>query len=126
MNISHIEHVGIAVENLEEAIKYYENVLGMTCYSIEEVPDQKVKTAFFLAGNTKIELLESTSPDGSIGKFIAKKGQGIHHIAFAVDNATEALKIAKERGVKLIDKKPRKGAEGLDIGFLHPKSTLGV
>ncbi|WP_299110028.1 methylmalonyl-CoA epimerase [uncultured Winogradskyella sp.] len=126
MNISHIEHLGIAVEDLDEAIKYYEQVLGMKCYSIEEVVDQKVKTAFFLVGNTKIELLESTSPDGPIGKFIAKKGQGIHHIAFAVDNATEALKTAEERGITLIDKTSRKGAEGLDIGFLHPKSTLGV
>ncbi|WP_179353894.1 methylmalonyl-CoA epimerase [Winogradskyella vidalii] len=126
MNISHIEHLGIAVENLEEAIKYYEQVLGMKCYSIEEVVDQKVKTAFFLVGNTKIELLESTSPDGPIGKFIAKKGQGIHHIAFAVDNTKEALKVAEDRGVRLIDKTSRKGAEGLEIGFLHPKSTLGV
>lgn len=126
MNISHIEHLGIAVEDLDEAIKYYEQVLGMKCYSIEEVVDQKVKTAFFLVGNTKIELLESTSPDGPIGKFIAKKGQGIHHIAFAVDNATEALKTAEERGITIIDKTSRKGAEGLDIGFLHPKSTLGV
>ena len=126
MNISHIEHIGIAVENLEDAIKYYEGVLGMTCYSIEEVVDQKVKTAFFLVGNTKIELLESTAPDGPIGKFIEKKGQGIHHIAFAVNNATEALKQAEERGVTLIDKVSRKGAEGLNIGFLHPKSTLGV
>ena len=126
MNISHIEHIGIAVENLEDAIKYYEGVLGMKCYSIEEVVDQKVKTAFFLVGNTKIELLESTSPDGPIGKFIEKKGQGIHHIAFAVNNATDALKQAEERGVTLIDKVSRKGAEGLNIGFLHPKSTLGV
>jgi methylmalonyl-CoA/ethylmalonyl-CoA epimerase len=126
MNISHIEHIGIAVENLEESIKYYEGVLGMKCYSIEEVADQKVKTAFFLVGNTKIELLESTSPDGPIGKFIEKKGQGIHHIAFAVNNATDALKQAEERGVTLIDKVSRKGAEGLNIGFLHPKSTLGV
>jgi methylmalonyl-CoA/ethylmalonyl-CoA epimerase len=126
MNISHIEHIGIAVENLEDAIKYYEGVLGMKCYSIEEVVDQKVKTAFFLVGNTKIELLESTSPDGPIGKFIEKKGQGIHHIAFAVNNTTEALKQAEERGVTLIDKVSRKGAEGLNIGFLHPKSTLGV
>jgi methylmalonyl-CoA/ethylmalonyl-CoA epimerase len=126
MNISHIEHIGIAVDNLEESIKYYEQVLGMTCYSIEEVVDQKVKTAFFLVGNTKIELLESTSPDGPIGKFIEKKGQGIHHIAFAVNNATDALKLAEERGVTLIDKVSRKGAEGLNIGFLHPKSTLGV
>lgn len=126
MNISHIEHLGIAVENLEESIKYYEGVLGLKCYSIEEVVDQKVKTAFFLVGTTKIELLESTSPDGPIGKFIEKKGPGIHHIAFAVPNATEALKTAGERGVRLIDKVSRKGAEGLDIGFLHPKSTLGV
>ena len=94
MNISHIEHIGIAVNNLEESIKYYEEVLGMKCYSIEEVVDQKVKTAFFLVGDTKIELLESTSPDGPIGKFIEKKGQGIHHIAFAVPNASEALKTA--------------------------------
>ena len=126
MNISHIEHIGIAVENLEDAIKYYEGVLGLKCYSIEEVVDQKVKTAFFLVGNTKIELLESTAPDGPIGKFIEKKGQGIHHIAFAVNDATEALKQAEERGVTLIDKVSRKGAEGLNIGFLHPKSTLGV
>tara|TARA_R110000868_G_scaffold720_5_gene5267 strand:- start:12915 stop:13322 length:408 start_codon:yes stop_codon:yes gene_type:complete len=126
MNISHIEHIGIAVENLDESIKYYEDVLGMTCYSIEEVVDQKVKTAFFLVGGTKIELLESTSPDGPIGKYISKKGQGLHHIAFAVNNATEALKLAEERGVALIDKESRKGAEGLNIGFLHPKATQGV
>ena len=88
MNISHIEHIGIAVNNIEESIKYYEEVLGLKCYAVEEVVDQKVKTAFFLVGDTKIELLESTSPDGPIGKFIEKKGQGIHHIAFAVDDAT--------------------------------------
>ena len=126
MNISHIEHIGIAVNSLEESIKYYEAVLGMKCYSIEEVADQKVKTAFFMVGQTKIELLESTSPDGPIGKFIEKKGQGIHHLAFAVENSTEALKLAEERGVTAIDKVSRKGAEGLNIGFLHPKSTLGV
>ncbi|MCK5782702.1 MAG: methylmalonyl-CoA epimerase [Flavobacteriales bacterium] len=126
MNISHIEHIGIAVDNLEESIKYYENVLGLKCYSIEEVTDQKVKTAFFMVGETKIELLESTSPDGPIGKFIEKKGQGIHHIAFAVKDASEALKTVEERGVRLVDKVSRKGAEGLDIGFLHPKSTHGV
>ncbi|HMQ42979.1 methylmalonyl-CoA epimerase [Mariniflexile maritimum] len=126
MNISHIEHIGIAVENLQEAIKYYEDVLGMSCYAVEEVVDQKVKTAFFLVGTTKIELLESTSPDGPIGKFIEKKGPGIHHIAFAVNNATEALQQAEAKGVTLIDKVSRKGAEGLNIGFLHPKSTMGV
>ena len=126
MNISHIEHIGIAVNNLDEAITYYENVLGMTCYAVEEVVDQKVKTAFFLVGTTKIELLESTAPDGPIGKFIAKKGQGIHHIAFAVNDTNEALKMAEESGVTLIDKQARKGAEGLNIGFLHPKATFGV
>ncbi|MDV7140038.1 methylmalonyl-CoA epimerase [Maribacter sp. TH_r10] len=126
MNISHIEHLGIAVDNLEESIKYYEGVLGLKCYAIEEVADQKVKTAFFMVGSTKIELLESTSPDGPIGKFIEKKGPGIHHLAFAVKDTDEALKTAEERGVRLIDKVSRKGAEGLNIGFLHPKSTHGV
>ncbi|HOI48526.1 MAG TPA: methylmalonyl-CoA epimerase [Prolixibacteraceae bacterium] len=126
MSISHIEHIGIAVENLEEAIQYYEKVLGLSCYAIEEVADQKVKTAFFKVGQTKIELLESTDPEGPIGKFIAKKGQGIHHLAFAVDNVADALAGAEQNGVVLIDKSPRKGAEGLNIGFLHPKSTFGV
>jgi methylmalonyl-CoA/ethylmalonyl-CoA epimerase len=126
MNISHIEHIGIAVENLEEAIAFYEKVYGLECYAVEEVADQKVKTAFFKVGQTKIELLESTDPEGPIGKFIANKGQGIHHLAFAVDNVGEALENAEENGVRLIDKGPRKGAEGLSIGFLHPKSTFGV
>lgn len=126
MNISHIEHLGIAVDNLEESINYYEGVLGLKCYAIEEVADQKVKTAFFMVGSTKIELLESTAPDGPIGKFIEKKGPGIHHLAFAVKDTDEALKTAEERGVQLIDKVSRKGAEGLQIGFLHPKSTHGV
>jgi len=126
MNISHIEHIGIAVKSIEESKKYYEDVLGLTCYSVEEVADQKVKTAFFMVGETKIELLESTSPEGPIGKFLAKKGEGIHHIAFAVPNATEALGQASENGIQLVDKVSRKGAEGLNIGFLHPKSTHGV
>ena len=126
MNISHIEHVGIAVENLDDAIAYYENVLGLKCYAIEEVTDQKVKTAFFKVGDTKIELLESTDPEGPIGKFVEKKGQGVHHIAFAVDDVDQSLTEAEENGVRLIDKQKRKGAEGLNIGFLHPKSTLGV
>ena len=126
MKITHIEHIGIAVENLEESIKYYENVLGLKCYAIEEVADQKVKTAFFMVGETKIELLESTSSEGPIGKFVEKKGQGMHHIAFAVNDTTEALKTVEQRGVRLIDKSARKGAEGLQIGFLHPKSTHGV
>ena len=126
MNISHIEHIGIAVKSIEESKKYYEDVLGLTCYSVEEVADQKVKTAFFMVGETKIELLESTSPEGPIGKFLAKKGEGIHHIAFAVPNATEALEQVSQNGIQLVDKVSRKGAEGLNIGFLHPKSTHGV
>lgn len=126
MEITHIEHIGIAVKSLEEAIPYYENILGMKCYAIEEVADQKVKTAFFKVGQTKIELLESTDPEGPIGKFIEKKGPGVHHLAFAVENVNEALNEVSEKGVQLIDKTSRKGAEGLNIGFLHPKSTLGV
>jgi methylmalonyl-CoA/ethylmalonyl-CoA epimerase len=126
MKPNYIEHIGIAVANLNEAKAYYEKVLGLECYSVEEVADQKVKTAFFMVGQTKIELLESTDPEGPIGKFIEKKGPGIHHIAFAFDNVGEALKDAEGNGVALIDKTPRKGAEGLNIGFLHPKSTFGV
>ena len=126
MKPSHIEHIGIAVSNLEEAIRYYEQVLGLECYAIEEVKDQKVRTAFFQVGETKIELLESTEPDGPVGKFIEKRGPGVHHIAFAMADADMALKEAGERGVQLIDKTSRSGAEGLKIGFLHPKSTFGV
>jgi len=126
MKLSHIEHIGIAVNDLNEAIPYYENILGLKCYSIEEVKDQKVKTAFFKIGQTKLELLESTSPEGPISKFIEKRGQGIHHIAFAVDGIENALGEAESKGIKLIDQQARKGAEGLDIAFLHPKSTFGV
>ncbi len=126
MKPTHIEHIGIAVRSIDEAIPFYEKVLGLECYAIEEVKDQKVKTAFFMIGQTKIELLESTDPEGPIGKFIEKKGEGIHHLAFAQPEVAQALTEAEENGVRLIDQKPRKGAEGLDIGFLHPKSTFGV
>lgn len=127
MNISHIEHLGIAVKSLEEAIPYYENILGLKCYSIEEVADQKVKTAFFKVGQTKIELLEPTSEDSTIAKFIEKRGEGIHHMAFAIeDGVANALAEVESKGVRLIDKAPRKGAEGLNIAFLHPKSTCSV
>jgi methylmalonyl-CoA/ethylmalonyl-CoA epimerase len=126
MTPTHIEHIGIAVTNLESTIDFYQNVFGLKCYNIEEVKEQKVRTAFFLVGQTKIELLESTDPEGPIGKFIEKKGEGIHHIAFAVDKIEDKLAQAEKAGVKLIDSKPRKGAEGLDIAFLHPKSTNGV
>ena len=126
MNISHIEHLGIAVKSLEEAIPYYEQVLGLKCYNIEEVADQKVKTAFFKVGQTKIELLEPTSEDSTIAKFIEKRGQGVHHVAVAVEGLEGALAEAESKEVALIDKTPRKGAEGLTIAFLHPKSTQGV
>ena len=127
MNISHIEHLGIAVKSLEEAIPYHENILGLKCYSIEEVADQKVKTAFFKVGQTKIELLEPTSEDSTIAKFIEKRGEGIHHMAFAIeDGVANALAEVEAKGVRLIDKAPRKGAEGLNIAFLHPKSTCSV
>ena len=127
MNISHIEHLGIAVKSLEEAIPYYENILGLKCYSIEEVADQKVKTAFFKVGQTKIELLEPTSEDSTIAKFIVKRGDGFHHMAFAIeDGVANALAEVEAKGVRLIDKAPRKGAEGLNIAFLHPKSTCSV
>ncbi len=126
MNTSYIEHIGIAVEDLQESISYYEEVLGLECYAVEEVTDQEVRTAFFRVGQTKIELLESTSPEGPIAKFIRKRGPGIHHLAFAVNDVNDALDCAKEKGLKLIDERPRKGAEDLDIAFLHPKSTGGV
>lgn len=126
MEITHIEHLGIAVKSIEEALPYYEQVLGLKCYNIEEVADQKVKTAFFMVGQTKIELLEPTSEESAVAKFIEKKGEGIHHIAFAVPSVAEALAEVEAKGVKLIDKAPRGGAEGLNIVFLHPKSTCSV
>ncbi len=126
MKPTHIEHIGIAVKSLADAIPYYEQLLGTPCYSIEEVRDQRVKTAFFKIGQTKIELLESTDPEGPVGKFIEKKGEGIHHIAFAVNGLEAALDEARAAGIKLIDEQPRMGAEGLHIAFLHPKSSFGV
>ena len=126
MNLSHIEHIGIAVNSIEEAKTYFEDVLGLKCYAVEEVTDQKVKTAFFKISETKIELLEATSEESPVAKFIAKKGQGIHHIAFAADDVNASLKEAEEKGIRLIDKQARKGAENLQIGFLHPKSTFSV
>jgi len=126
MKPSHIEHIGIAVENLRNAIAVYEEIFNLKCYKIEEVPDQKVRTAFFLIGDTKLELLESTDPEGPIARFIEKRGEGIHHIAFAVANVNEALHHAEKEGVRLIDSHSRKGADNLEIGFIHPKSTTGV
>ena len=126
MDISHIEHLGIAVKSIENQLPYYEHVLGLKCYNIEVVEDQKVKTAFFKVGQTKIELLEPTCEESMIAKFIEKRGEGIHHIAFAVPSIQTALDEAESKGIQLIDKMPRKGAEGLHIAFLHPKSTGSV
>ena len=126
MNLTHIEHLGIAVKSLEEAIPYYENVLGLKCYAIEDVADQKVKTAFFKIGQTKLELLEPTCPESTIAGFIEKRGEGIHHLAFATDDVAACLAEAEEKGVRLIDKAPRPGAEQMMIAFIHPKSTKGV
>lgn len=126
MDITHIEHIGIAVRNIEEQLPYYEQILGLKCYNIEVVEDQKVKTAFFKVGQTKIELLEPTSEDSTIAKFIERRGEGVHHIAYATKSVKDALKKADEKGVRLIDKEPRQGAEGLSIAFLHPKSTGSV
>ena len=112
---------------LDDVIPFYEKLLGQKCYAIEEVADQKVKTAFFRIGQTKIELLEPTAADSPIAKFLEKNPRGgVHHVAYEVENAAEALKDAEAMGIQLIDKTPRKGAEGLNIGFLHPKSTCGV
>jgi len=126
MDISHIEHIGIAVRNISEHLPYYEKVLGLKCYNIEEVADQKVKTAFFKVGQTKIELLEPTSEESTIAKFIEKRGEGVHHIAFSVSDVAKALAEVEEKGIQLIDKTPRCGAEGMQIAFLHPKSTGSV
>ncbi len=126
MEITHIEHIGIAVKSIEEQLPYYEGILGLKCYNIENVEDQKVKTAFFMVGQTKIELLEPTSEESTIARFIEKRGEGIHHIAYATRNLNEALKEMEQKGVRLIDQEPRGGAEGLNIAFLHPKSTGSV
>ena len=126
MDLTHIEHIGIAVKDLNESIKLYEEIFGLKCYAIEEVKDQKVKTAFFKIGQTKIELLESTDSEGPISKFIEKRGEGIHHIAFSAKNLKSSLNELKNKGIKLIDEHPRKGAEDLNISFIHPKSAFGV
>ncbi len=121
-----IEHIGIAVKDLAAAIGTYEKLLGVPCYAVEEVPDQNVRTAFFRLGESKIELLESTSPEGPIAKFIAKRGEGIHHIAYAVGDIRATLRDLASGGVRLIDSEPTKGAEGLSIAFIHPLSACGV
>ena len=127
MKISHIEHLGIAVQSIEESLPYFENVLGLKCYAVEVVEDQKVKTAFLKCGEVKLELLEPTSPESTIQKWLDKGNHGVHHIAFCVeDGGANAWAECDEKGIRLIDKAPRKGAENLNIAFLHPKSTVGI
>lgn len=124
--VTKVDHVGIAVSNLDEAVKLYKEVLGIELHGSEVVEEQKVKVAFLPVGDTEIELLESTSPEGPIAKFIESKGQGIQHIAFRVENIEAALEEMRSKGMRLIDEKPRYGAGGARIAFLHPKSTNGV
>ena len=126
MKITHIEHLGIAVKSIEDALPYYENVLGLKCYAIEEVADQRVKTAFLKVGDTNIDLLESTDPEGPVGKFIEKKGEGIHHIAFDVDDIVKEIERLKNEGFIVLNETPKKGADNKLVAFLHPKSTNGV
>ena len=127
MKISHIDHLGIAVQSIEESLPYFENVLGLKCYNVEEVKDQKVKTAFLKCGEVKLELLEPTCPESTIQKWLDKGNHGIHHIAFCIEDGVEnALAECNEKGIRLIDAAPRKGAENLNIAFLHPKSTEGI
>ncbi|MGF1678557.1 MAG: methylmalonyl-CoA epimerase [Candidatus Methylacidiphilales bacterium] len=124
--IQKIDHLGIAVRSLEESIPYYEKTLGLQCERIEEVPSQKVRTAFFDVGGTHLELLEATDPESPIAKFLETKGEGIHHIAFSTDDIRGQLKQASDSGCRLIHSEPIEGAGQKQVAFLHPKSTHGV
>ncbi|SHI07578.1 methylmalonyl-CoA epimerase [Sporanaerobacter acetigenes] len=124
--VQKVDHIGIAVKNLDEALKFYEDVLGLKCAGSEVVEEQKVKVAFLPIGDTEVELLESTEEDGPIAKYVEKKGEGIQHIAYRVANIEEAIEEMKSKGIRMIDEKPRYGAGGAKIAFLHPKSTHGV
>jgi methylmalonyl-CoA/ethylmalonyl-CoA epimerase len=126
MKVLKIDHLGIAVHSIEEAKKFFQDALGLKFEGSETVAEQKVTTAFFPVGDSEVELLESTAPDGPIAKYLEKRGEGIQHIAFRVENIEEALAELKEKGIRLIDEKPRLGAGGAKIAFLHPKSTHGV
>ena len=127
MKLSRIDHLGIAVKSIDEVLPYFENTLGLKCYAIEEVADQKVKTAFLKVGEVKLELLEPTSPESAVAKFMENGGRGVHHVAFAVeDGVANALAECDAQGLRLIDKAPRPGAENMMIAFLHPKCTAGI
>ena len=121
-----VDHIGIAVKNIQESLKFWEETLGIKCHGVEEVAEQKVKTAFLPIEDTEVELLEGTSEDSPISKFIEKKGEGIHHLAIRVENLEEALEELKSKGVRLIDEKPRAGAGGALIAFVHPAAAGGV
>lgn len=124
--VTKIDHIGVAVKNLEETLKFYEEVLGLKAEGTEVVEEQKVKVAFLPIGDSEIELLESTEEDGPIAKYIAKKGEGMQHVALRVDDIEKAIAEMKEKGVRMIDEKPRYGAGGAKIAFVHPKSSKGV
>ena len=126
MKILKIDHLGIAVNSIEDGKSFWTDALGLEFEGSETVEEQKVTTAFFPVGESEVELLESTAPDGPIAKFLEKRGQGIHHVAFRVENIEEALAELKEKGIRLIDEKPRMGAGGAKIAFLHPKATNGI
>lgn len=126
MKTTVVDHIGIAVKSIDEALKFWEGALGIKCHGVEEVADQKVKTAFLPIDDTEVELLEGTSPESPVSKFIEAKGEGIHHLAIRVENLESALEELKAKGVRLIDEKPRLGAGGAKIAFLHPKATGGV
>ena len=121
-----VDHIGIAVKSIDEALAFWQGALGIECTGVEEVAEQRVKTAFLPVGETEVELLEATSEESPVAKFIEKKGEGIHHIAIRVDNLEEALQELKEKGIRLIDETPRYGAGGARIAFVHPKGTGGV
>jgi methylmalonyl-CoA epimerase len=121
-----VDHIGIAVRSIEESLKFWEGALGIHCHGVEEVAEQKVKTAFLPIRDTEIELLEGTAPDSPVSKFVEAKGEGIHHIAIRVENLEAALEELKAKGVRLIDEKPRCGAGGAKIAFVHPKASGGV
>ncbi len=124
--ITGIDHIAIAVENLEPHIRFYRDVLGLSCQGIEEIPDQKVRVAVFAAGGVRLELLEPMRPDSPISRFLEKRGEGLHHVAFSVENIVRALREVAEKNVALIDRQPRTGEGGKQIAFLHPKTTGGV
>lgn len=124
--VGKVDHIGVAVKNLEETLKFYQDVLGLDLHGTEIVEEQKVKVAFLPVGDTEVELLESTEEDGPIAKYIEKKGEGMQHLAFRVDNIERAIEEMKSKGVRMIDETPRYGAGGAKIAFCHPKSTHGV